>query len=72
MMIPPQSGLGKVSFTNGIDPVTGFEDITFEFNVNNIAYSWSGFLCGSGSDTNGTYTGEAKFTSPEGDLTIVE
>lgn len=69
--VGPQNGLGEIAFTNGTDPKTGFEDVTIIPNVTNIAYAWSGFLCGSGSNTNGTYTGAATVTSPQGHVTVV-
>ena len=54
----PQT-LSKVHYQTKTNATTGKTDVTVSPEVSNIAYSHTGFLCGTGSGTTGTYTGPA-------------
>ena len=52
-IIITNQSIGQIIYSN----VTG--DVLFVWNESSIHYSWFGFLCGSGTATNGTYTGSS-------------
>jgi len=59
--IPPQNGIGKLTFTNGVSKTTGKKDITVDLQITNITGTHTdGFLCpfsGGGHFANGALTG---------------
>jgi hypothetical protein len=54
--IPAQTGLSSITYKDTTTATP--KDVDLIPNIKNIRYSYSGFLCGSGENTNGTYTGE--------------
>ncbi|HEU5106645.1 MAG TPA: hypothetical protein VFU11_12505, partial [Solirubrobacterales bacterium] len=61
--IPGQTGLKGITYTNKESHILGSANLT------GIKYSHSGFVCGSGSSTTGTYTGESTVRGYEGSST---
>jgi hypothetical protein len=58
--VPDQTGLSKVSYATGGTGTT--HDLLAEIAIIGIKYTQSGFLCSSGTFTNGTLTGTATVT----------
>ncbi|HEU5104273.1 MAG TPA: hypothetical protein VFU11_00375, partial [Solirubrobacterales bacterium] len=56
----PQTGLKSLSYVNNGSHVDA------SFNLGGIKYSHSGFLCGTGSGTNGTLKGEVTIEARDG------
>jgi hypothetical protein len=61
--IPGQTGLKSVTYANKENHILGTA------NVTNLKYSHSGFTCGTGSATTGTYTGTSTVRGYEGSST---
>jgi hypothetical protein len=65
--IPEQTGLGPVTYKTTTNGATGKEDVSVIASITNIKYKHTGFLCGNGEASNGSYSGNATITGTDKD-----
>jgi hypothetical protein len=66
--VKEQNGLGPVTYKTAINAATGKEDIKVELNIVNLAYTHTGFICGTGGTGAGTFTGTATITGTKSEV----
>jgi hypothetical protein len=64
--IPGQTGLAPVYYEATTANIP--KDLDINPQITNISYSYSGSFCGTGSNTNGTYTGKVTVTGEDSAL----